>query len=78
MILAVYHVGIIGIDAWSDAGVVIFYFSRPLDKDELKQRCGADITLYRDVKKLIADDNVNVVDICCYHRQHVRQVIVAM
>ena len=73
--MAKYNVGIIGygwaatahidaINACPDAEVVAIYSSRSLDADELKQRYGSDITPYRDVKKLIADENVNVVDIC--------------
>ena len=78
--MAKYNVGIIGygwaatahidaINACPDAEVVAIYSSRPLDADELKQRYVSDITPYRDVKKLIADENVNVVDICSYPYQ---------
>ena len=66
--MAKYNVGIIGygwaatahidaINACPDAEVVAIYSSRSLDADELKQRYGSDITPYRDVKKLIADDD---------------------
>jgi UDP-N-acetyl-2-amino-2-deoxyglucuronate dehydrogenase len=86
--MAKYNVGIIGygwaatahidaINACPDAEVVAIYSSRALDKDELKQRYGSDITPYRDVKKLIADENVNVVDICSYPYQHAKQAIAA-
>ena len=65
--MAKYNVGIIGygwaatahidaINACPDAQVVAIYSSRPLDADELKRRYGSDITPYRDVKKLIADE----------------------
>ncbi len=86
--MAKYNVGIIGygwaatahidaINACPDAEVVAIYSSRSLDADELKHRYGSDITPYRDVKKLIADENVNVVDICSYPYQHANQAIAA-
>ena len=70
--MAKYNVGIIGygwaatahidaINACPDAEVVAIYSSRPRDAGELKDRYGSDIKPYRDVKKLMADENVNVV-----------------
>ena len=86
--MAKYKVGIIGygwaagahvdaINACPDAEVVAICSSRPLDAAELEERHGSTITPYREVKKLLADENVNVVDVCSYPYQHARHVIAA-
>ena len=52
-------------------------YLRKLCEKGMKDRYGSDIKPYRDVKKLMADENVNVVDICSYPYQHARQAVVA-
>ena len=42
----------------------------------LRER-GARVLTNREVKKLMADENVNVVDICSYPYQHAKQAILA-
>ncbi len=83
-----YKVGIIGygwaatahIDAinGTDQGeVVAVYSSRELDDAELSAAHGGSIKAYTDIDAMLADDNIDVIDITSYPNQHRDQAIAA-
>lgn len=83
-----YNVGVIGygwvagahiaaINATPHAQVTAVYSSRKLDAAELSAKHGSPITVYNDLKKLLAAPDIDVVDICSYPYDHAKQVITA-
>ena len=83
-----YNVGIIGygwaatahidaINATDKAQVTAVYSSRQLDDAELSRKHGTSIKTYTDLKKMLADDSIDVVDITSYPSQHSKQAIAA-
>jgi len=83
-----YKVGIIGygwaatahIDAinGTDQGEVVAIFSsRELDDAELSAAHGGNIKAYTDLDAMLADDNIDVIDITSYPNQHRDQAIAA-
>jgi predicted dehydrogenase len=83
-----YNVGIIGygwvagahigaINASQHAQVTAVYSSRGLDSAKLSARHGSPITAYRDLKKMLANQEIDVVSICSYPYDHAKQAIAA-
>jgi predicted dehydrogenase len=83
-----YNVGIIGygwvagahiaaINATGRAQVTAVCSSRPLDAAKLSAQHGSPITVYRDLKKMLADPEIHVVSICSYPFAHAKQAIAA-
>ena len=83
-----YNVGIIGygwvagahidaINAGSRAQVTAVYSSRPLDSAALATRHGRPMAVYQDLAAMLADPAIDVVSICSYPYDHVRQAIQA-
>jgi predicted dehydrogenase len=83
-----YNVGIIGygwvagahiaaINSGSRAQVTAVYSSRPLDSSQLTAKHGSPITAYQDLKKMLANPDIDVVSICSYPYDHPEQVIAA-
>ncbi len=83
-----YNVGVIGygwaatahipaINACENAQVTAIYSSRPLDADALSKQYGGEITVYDDVKKMLKDDSLDVIDITSYPFQHKEQAVAA-
>ncbi len=83
-----YNVGVIGygwaaaahIDAINATGlaqVTAVYSSRPLDAAALSAKHGGNIKAYRSVDALLADPDVQVVDITSYPSQHCEQAVAA-
>ena len=83
-----YNVGIIGygwaasahipaINAAPQAQVAAIYSSRKLDAKELSAKHGGTIKVYNDLDSLHADPDIDVVSICSYPPDHVKQVIAA-
>ena len=81
-----YNVGIIGyswaatahigaIAATSKARVTAVFSSRPLDSEELSRTHGTPIRVYADLDAMLADPNIDVVDITGYPDQHAAQFI---
>ena len=84
----IYNVGVIGygwaatahipaINACGNAQVTAIYSSRPLDADALSKQYGGDITVYNDVKKMLKDESLDVIDITSYPFQHKDQAVAA-
>ena len=83
-----YNVGIIGygwaasahipaINAVPQAQVAAICSSRKLDSKELSAKHGGTIKVYNDLDSLLADPDIDVVSICSYPPDHVKQVIAA-
>src|SRR2546422_2947762 len=83
-----YNVGIIGygwaasahipaINATKQAQVTAVYSSRPLDSAELSAKWGGKVTAYSDLKKMLADPDIQAVSICSYPYQHAQQAVAA-
>ncbi len=83
-----YNVGIIGygwaasahipaINAAPQAQVAAICSSRKLDSKELSAKHGGTIKVYNDLDSLLADPDIDVVSICSYPPDHVKQVIAA-
>jgi len=83
-----FNVGIIGygwaatahiesINKGSLGQVTAIYSSRPLDPAELAQKHGSNIKVYTDLKAMLADKSIHVVDVTSYPWQHVDQIIAA-
>lgn len=83
-----YKVGIIGygwaaaahieaINGTDQGEVVAVYSSRELDDAELSATHGGDIKAYTDLDAMLADDNIDVIDITSYPMQHRDQAIAA-
>jgi len=83
-----YSVGIIGygwvagahiaaINATGRAQVTAICSSRKLDSTEIQLRHGPGITIYRDLKRMLADPGLDVVSICSYPNDHARQAVAA-
>src|SRR5256886_9749954 len=83
-----YKVGIIGygwaasahipaINAAPQARVAAICSSRKLDSKELSAKHGGTIKVYNDFDSLLADPDIDVVSICSYPPDHVKQVIAA-
>ena len=88
IILKKYNVGIIGygwaatahIDAINASGmarVTHVFSSRLLDDDELSARHGSRIKTTTNLKSMLKDPNVDVVDVTSYPYQHADQVVAA-
>lgn len=69
---------IAAINATRDAEVCAIWSSRPLDSQELSARHGGKITAYTEVAKMLANPEVQVVDITSYPDQHAGQFIAAV
>jgi predicted dehydrogenase len=50
---------------------------RKLDPSFIKSRYGADVKIYDDYDKLLADDDIDVVDVCTPHPFHAEQTVKA-
>jgi predicted dehydrogenase len=83
-----YNVGIVGygwvagahiaaINATSHAQVTAVCSSRPLDSAKLSAQHGSPITVYTDLKKMLANPDIQVVSICSYPYDHAKQTIAA-
>ncbi len=83
-----YRVGVIGygwvasahipsLNALPNAEVTAVYSSRNLDPAEISATHGGDIKVYNDLKAMLKDPDIDVIDICSYPNQHVDQVIAA-
>ena len=83
-----YNVGVIGygwaatahipaINACEGAQVTAIYSSRPLDAAALSAEYGSEINVYNDVKALLRDDSIDVVDVTSYPYQHKDQAVAA-
>ncbi|MCB1224793.1 MAG: Gfo/Idh/MocA family oxidoreductase, partial [Verrucomicrobiales bacterium] len=83
-----YNVGIIGygwaatahidaINATNQAQVTAIYSSRALDPAEVSARHGGSIKVYNSVEGLLADPDIDVVDITSYPSQHRDQAVAA-
>ncbi len=83
-----FNVGIIGygwvagahiaaINATTNARVTAVCSSRPLDAARLSGQHGGPITVYRDLKKMLADPDIHVVSICGYPNDHAKQAVAA-
>ena len=88
IIVKKYNVGIIGygwaatahIDAINASGmaqVTRVFSSRLLDDDELSVRHGSRIKTTTNLKSMLNDPNVDVVDVTSYPYQHADQVVAA-
>jgi predicted dehydrogenase len=69
---------IAAINATSNAEVCAIWSSRELNSEELSKKHGSKITAYTDLKKMLADPNVQIVDITSYPNQHAEQFIAAV
>jgi predicted dehydrogenase len=83
-----YNVGVIGygwaatahiaaINATSQGRVAAVWSSRPLDSAELSARHGGSIRVYRELDAMLADPDLQVVDITSYPSQHRDQAVAA-
>lgn len=68
---------IAAINASPQAQVTAVYSSRPLDDAALSAQHGSPIRTYRDLRKLLADPEIHVVDITSYPWQHADQAVAA-
>ncbi len=68
---------IAAINATSNAQVKAVWSSRPLDSDELSTRHGGSITGYSDLAEMLANPDIDAVDITSYPNQHAAQFIAA-
>jgi predicted dehydrogenase len=68
---------IAAINATKQGRVTAVWSSRPLDSAELASRHGSAITVYRDLKEMLANPEISVVDITSYPNQHASQFIAA-
>src|SRR5471030_1620249 len=69
---------IAAINATKNAEVCGVWSSRPLDSKELSEKHGSKITAYTDLKQMLANPDVQVVDITSYPNQHAEQFIAAV
>lgn len=81
-------VGIVGL-GWAASGhlvafkgnehveVVAVCTSKQLSPEQVREMCGSDARVYHDYEELLADPNVDVVDICTPHHLHAEQTIKA-
>lgn len=65
------------INATGKAQVTAIQSSRPLDKAALSARYGSPIKAYSDVKAMLADPSLDVIDICSFPKEHPKQFIAA-
>lgn len=83
-----YNVGVIGygwvagahiaaINATPQAHVTAVCSSRPLDAAKLSAQHGSPITVFRELKDMLADSNIQAVSICSYPYDHAKQAIAA-
>src|SRR5207247_2623336 len=83
-----YNVGIIGygwvatahipaINATSLGQVTAIYSSRRQDSTQLSARYGSAISAYEDLDEMLANPDINVVSVCSYPYDHVKQVVAA-
>lgn len=83
-----YNVGMIGygwaagahidsINKTSNAQVTAVYSSRKLDDAELSAKHGSPIKSYTNLKEMLADKSIHVVDISSYPSQHKEQAVAA-
>src|SRR2546430_7447074 len=83
-----YNVGIIGygwaasahipaINAVPQAQVAAICSSRKLDSKELSAKHSGTIKFYNDLDSLLADPDIDVVSVCSYPPDHIKQVIAA-
>ncbi|MDQ3622848.1 MAG: Gfo/Idh/MocA family oxidoreductase, partial [Verrucomicrobiota bacterium] len=68
---------IAAINATSRGQVTAVWSSRPLDRAELSARHGAPIAVHNDLEVMLADRDIDVVDITSYPNQHAAQFIAA-
>jgi predicted dehydrogenase len=68
---------IAAINATSQAQVTAVHSSRPLDSATLTAQHGSPITVYRDLKKMLAQPDIDVISICSYPQAHAKQAIAA-
>jgi predicted dehydrogenase len=83
-----YNVGVIGhgwaasahiaaINATSQAQVTAVYSSRPLKDEELTAQYGSPIKAYQNLDEMLANPDIDVVDITSYPSQHRDQAVAA-
>jgi predicted dehydrogenase len=68
---------IVAINATGRAQVTGVCSSRALDSAQLSARHGSPITAYRDLKKMLANPEIEVISICSYPYDHAKQAIAA-
>lgn len=84
----IFNVGVVGhgwaatahIPAINDSGlarVTAVYSSRPLDEAELSARYGGKVKAYQDLDAMLADPDIDVVDLTSYPYQHADQAVKA-
>lgn len=84
----VYNVGVVGygwaatahipaINACENAQVTAIYSSRPLDAEALSQEYGSPIKVYNDYSAMLADGDIDIVDLTSYPYQHKEQAVQA-
>ena len=82
------NVGIIGhgwvasahipaINATGKGQVTAIYSKRPLDEQELAAKYGYPIKAYSDLGEMLADRDLDVIDICSFPKEHPKQFIAA-
>lgn len=83
-----FNVGIIGhgwvasahipaINATGKAQVTAIHSKRPLDERELAAKYGYPIKAYTDLGEMLADRDLDVIDICSFPKEHPKQFIAA-
>jgi predicted dehydrogenase len=83
-----YNVGIVGygwaatahIDAINKGAlgqVAAVYSSRPLTAAELSRKHGGDIRVFSDLKAMLSDPDLQVIDVTSYPWEHAKQIIAA-
>lgn len=83
-----FNIGVIGygwvagahidsINATGQGQVMAVCSSRKLDPAELSAKHGGEIQCHTDLKKMLADPAIDVISVCSYPYQHMRQVIAA-
>src|SRR6267154_4985740 len=83
-----YNVGILGygwvatahiaaINATQQAQITAVCSARKLDAAELSAKHGGKIAVYRDLKKMLANPEIDVVSICSYPYDHAKQAVAA-
>ena len=83
-----YNVGVIGygwvagahiaaINATPHAQVTAVCSSRPLDAAKLTAQHGSPITVYKELSKMLANPDIQVISVCSYPNEHAKQVIAA-
>lgn len=66
------------INATGKAQVTAIYSSRPLDEAALSKQYGSPVKAYTDVKAMLSDPSLDVIDICSFPKDHPRQFIAAL